>query len=193
MYVTPNREMLYVTEGNGPKHVPSHTFEHLACFFPGLLALGAHLLPLNLSAVDPAGLNPDAQRAYRLLEHYDLRELHMAAAEGLATSCWLMYADMPTGLGPEIAMMDTKSRPWIDVLEEWRTGGMHGPMPGLGAKTPIPYAKPEQSKAITTPWDYVVRRADYFLRPEVSVSSSLALTIWGVRTTALKRIILCAW
>ena len=42
MYVTPNREMLYVTEGNGPKHVPSHTFEHLACFFPGRLALGAH-------------------------------------------------------------------------------------------------------------------------------------------------------
>ncbi|RPD58911.1 seven-hairpin glycosidase [Lentinus tigrinus ALCF2SS1-7] len=179
MYVTPNRQMLYITDTNGPKHMPSHVFEHLSCFFPGLLALGAHTLPLNLSIIDPSGLNPDAQRAYRLLENYDLRELHMAAAEGLATSCWLMYADMPTGLGPEIANMEPKSRPWIDVLEEWRRGGMRGPIPGLAATTPMPYTKPEQSKATSKPWDYVVRRTDYFLRPETLESIYIMWRVTG--------------
>ncbi|RDX50787.1 seven-hairpin glycosidase [Lentinus brumalis] len=179
MYVTPNRQMLYVTDTNGPKRSASHAFEHLSCFFPGLLALGAHTLPLNLSIIDVSRLNPEAQRAYRLLENYDLRELHMAAAEGLATSCWLLYADMPTGLGPEVAVMEPKSKPWIDALEEWRMGGMEGPLPGLGARTPIPYTKPDMSQAASAPWDYVVRRADYFLRPETLESIYIMWRVTG--------------
>ena len=41
MYITPTRQMVYVTDVNGVKYWPSHHFEHLSCFFPGLLALGA--------------------------------------------------------------------------------------------------------------------------------------------------------
>ena len=169
MYVTPNRGLLYVTDTRGPERKPSHSVEHLACFFPGLLALGAHTLPLNLSLIDPGKLNPEAQRAYNLLAQYDLRALHMAAAEGLATTCWLQYADMPSGFGPEVAVMDHKSRPWIELLEEWRAAGGRGPLPGLNEKQPIPFTRPPKEKSLHQPWDYMVVRPDYLLRPEVSV------------------------
>ena len=170
MYVTPNRGLLYVTDTRGPERKPSHSVEHLACFFPGLLALGAHTLPLNLSLIDPGKLNAEAQRAYNLLAQYDLRALHMAAAEGLATTCWLQYADMPSGFGPEVAVMDHKSRPWIELLEEWRAGGMRGPVPGLREKAPVRYTRKAQEKSVVEPWDYVIRRGDYLLRPEVSAA-----------------------
>ncbi|KAI1785675.1 seven-hairpin glycosidase [Ganoderma leucocontextum] len=168
LYVTPNRDLLYVTGTSTDKFYPSREFEHLACFFPGLLALGAYSLPLNLSSIDVAHLNPEAQRQYRLLERYDLRALHMAAAEGLATSCWLLYADMPTGLGPEIAEMNPKSGLWINAVEEWQANGGEGPLPGLRPKKPIPYTTAAGgSKArVEGPWDYVVKRSEYFLRPE---------------------------
>ncbi len=169
MYVTPNRQMLYVTDTSGSEFHPSHNFEHLSCFFPGLLALGAHTLPLNLSILDPAQLNPEAQRAYRILENYDLRALHMAAAEGLATSCWLLYKEMPAGVGPEVANMEPDSSLWIEALERWRRDGQKGPLPGLNEKTPIPYTHDQLFKTPAKPWDYAVRRADYLLRPEVSV------------------------
>ena len=176
MYVTPNRGLLYVTDTNGADFRPSHAVEHLACFFPGLLALGAHTLPLNLSIIDEQKLNPEAQRAYRLLSQYDLRALHMKAAEGLATTCWLMYADMASGFGPENAMMDHQSRPWIDLLEEWREGGMLGPMPGLNEKKPIPFTRSPRDRAVYKPWDYAITRPDYLLRPEVSAAVILVLS-----------------
>ncbi|TBU30488.1 seven-hairpin glycosidase [Dichomitus squalens] len=166
LYVTPTRELLFVTDVSGNKFWPSRNFEHLSCFFPGLLALGAHMLPLNLSIIDVHKLSPEAQRQYRLLERYDLRELHMAAAEGLATACWLMYADMPSGLGPEIVAMDPRSRPWIDAVEEWHARGAVGQMPGLRANKPILYTRPAKAKVVEGPWDYAIKRAEYFLRPE---------------------------
>ena len=54
MYITPNRELVFVTDTSGSKFFPSRSFEHLACFFPGLLALGAHSLPISLADIDPA-------------------------------------------------------------------------------------------------------------------------------------------
>ena len=169
LYITSPQNLLF--DVSGAKLWHSRNFKHLSCFFPGLLALGAHTLPLNLSLLDPRGLSPEAQRQYRLLERYDLRELHMAAAEGLATACWLMYADMPTGLGPEIVEMDPKSRLWIDEVEEWRARGGVGAglrMPGLGAEKPILYTRPKKERLVEGPWDYVIKRPEYFLRPEVS-------------------------
>ena len=170
MYVTPNRELLYVTDTRTADFKPTHGLEHLSCFFPGLLALGAHRLPLNLTILDEAKLSPEAQRQHRLLSNYDLRALHMAAAEGLATTCWLLYADMPSGIGPETVMMDHHSRPWIELLEEWRAGGMRGPVPGLREKAPVRYTRKAQEKSVVEPWDYVIRRGDYLLRPEVSAA-----------------------
>ncbi|KAI8985697.1 seven-hairpin glycosidase [Trametes punicea] len=178
LYLTPARELLYVTDTANSRFTPTHRFEHLACFFPGLLALGAHTVDLNaaLAAIDSTKLNPEARRQYDLLVKYDLRALHMAAADGLATSCWLMYADQPSGLGPEIVDMahtrrdgrtvNTKSTLWIDAVEEWRGKGEEGPLPGLGEKKPIPYTKPATARVPDEPWDYVVRRPEYFLRPE---------------------------
>ncbi|KAI0730937.1 seven-hairpin glycosidase [Earliella scabrosa] len=166
MYMTPNRQLLYATDVSGTTAWPSHNYEHLSCFFPGLLALGAHTLPLNLSIIDPATLNPEARRSYRLMEQYDLRSLHMAAAEGLATTCWLLYKEMPSGLGAEATAMDPKSTLWIDALEKWRQDGMQGPLPALNEKKVTPYTRNEYDRTPTTPWDYAVRRTDYFLRPE---------------------------
>lgn len=85
LYLSPTRNLLYVTDVYmipDAGATPSRRFEHLSCFLPGLLALGAHTLPEH--AMPP-----------------HVRELHMWAASGLAYSCWLMYADQPTGLGPE--------------------------------------------------------------------------------------------
>ncbi|KAH0835805.1 glycoside hydrolase [Lanmaoa asiatica] len=57
LFLTPERHLLYVTDSTMWKRgiAPSHSFEHLACFFPGLLALGVHLLPLN--HLDALGIN----------------------------------------------------------------------------------------------------------------------------------------
>ena len=187
LYVTPNRDLLYVTETSTDKFYPTRNFEHLACFLPGLLALGAYSLPLNLTSIDPSRLNPEAQRQYRILERYDLRTLHMAAAEGLATSCWLLYADMPSGLGPEIATMNAKSEPWIDAVEAWQASGGEGPLPGLKPKKPIPYdqTKAGGSKArVEGPWDYTIKRAEYVLRPEVSSFFGFVEEAWDVQLVA---------
>ena len=94
-----------------------------------------------------------------------------------------MYADMPTGLGPEIVEMDPKSRLWIDEVEEWRArggAGAGGRMPGLGAEKPILYTRPKKERLVEGPWDYVIKRPEYLLRPEVSSlgsSSAFALVV----------------
>ncbi|TDL23978.1 seven-hairpin glycosidase [Rickenella mellea] len=85
LYLSPKRNLLYVTDvwmnPTGP-YAPSRKFEHLSCFLPGLLALGAYTLPDH--ALPPSQ-----------------RERHWWAAKGLTRTCWLMYHDQPTGLGPE--------------------------------------------------------------------------------------------
>ncbi|KAG6828534.1 hypothetical protein H0H93_014853, partial [Arthromyces matolae] len=43
LYVSPTRDLLYVGSMNGRTF--DHGVEHLACFLPGLLALGAHTIP----------------------------------------------------------------------------------------------------------------------------------------------------
>jgi len=56
--------------------------DHLVCFFPGLLALGAE--------------GPSEKS-------------HLELAKKLMETCWQMYASMPTGLAPEVATFHTKS------------------------------------------------------------------------------------
>ena len=41
-------------------------------------------------------------------------------------------------------------------------------MPGLGAEKPILYTRPKKERLVEGPWDYVIKRPEYFLRPEVS-------------------------
>ncbi|KAN0078488.1 glycoside hydrolase family 47 protein [Tylopilus felleus] len=192
LFLTPERNLLYVTDASMWKRglTPSHAFEHLACFFPGLLALGVHLLPLN--HLDALGINATALGDD--LAEFDLADLHLWAAEGLAQTCYLSYADQPTGLGPEIMWMDVDSAGairWIDALRTWKAGRDEpggrrkralawGPAPpGIGDMKPWTsplggnvtvedLVRPGRRKGKTKTYgrDYLIKNAAYYLRPE---------------------------
>jgi mannosyl-oligosaccharide alpha-1,2-mannosidase len=70
--------MLYVAELSGGHVVDK--MDHLACFLPAVLALGAKTLPTE-----------DQER-------YDM---YMAAAQSLTHTCYQMYHRLPTHLAPE--------------------------------------------------------------------------------------------
>ena len=135
LYLTPDRHLLYVTDAVVVKHTayPSHLFEHLACFFPGLLALGVHLLPLDrldTLGIDVASLSKDLFASDRQdhvdLSRFNLADLHLWAAEGIAQTCYLTYADQPTGLGPEMMRMFVDPQEgeirWMDAMHSWKEG-----------------------------------------------------------------------
>ena len=158
--------MLYVTDLRETHGPPTGVLEHLSCFLPGLLALGSHLLPLdNLHSLGvdylglAADLSPRDREGYAKLASFDLRELHMWAAKGLTETCYLTYADQPSGLGPEEVLFVSGGVPWMDMMEEWRGHGRRGPVPGLGRKEPV--VMPLRNS------DYSVRASAYLLRPEV--------------------------
>ncbi|KAI0247096.1 seven-hairpin glycosidase [Lactifluus subvellereus] len=138
-YLTPTRRLLYVTDAyvapNGELN-PSHTFEHLTCFLPGVLALGAATL-------------------------HDVPRTHMWAARGLAYTCGTLYADSPTGLSPDEVTMRAEATPadglWSKHLALWEKSGAHGDPPGVQPPPP-----PENE----TLRDYFPLRPGYILRPE---------------------------
>ena len=76
LYISPQRHLLYVTDVTRRSLIPNGDLQHLSCFIAGLFALGAATIP---------GVGPR----------------HAWAAEGLAHTCWITYADTATGLGPE--------------------------------------------------------------------------------------------
>jgi mannosyl-oligosaccharide alpha-1,2-mannosidase len=140
LYITPTRKLLYVTDAYAGS--PSFKFEHLSCFLPGMLALGVHTLDLPPST----------------------KELHSWAAQGIATTCWLTYADQASGLGPDEMTMTHPPMPytngkWTKHLAQWEADGRPGGVPpGLGNP------KPEKSDATR---DYRADKSTYLLRPEV--------------------------
>ncbi|TMW63371.1 hypothetical protein Poli38472_002312 [Pythium oligandrum] len=72
---------LYLADYDMINQHPIHHMEHLACFVPGLLALGAH----RMQATDP-------ERSMR----------HLSTAKRLMKTCYEeFYAKQPTGLAPE--------------------------------------------------------------------------------------------
>ncbi len=121
---------------------PSHKFEHLSCFLPGMLALGVHTLPLS-----PRD-----------------RELHQWAAHGLAYTCWLTYAESETGLGPDEMEMTTpeegEATKWLDAVAEWEREGRPGGKPP-GTRS-VPVARGPDAET-----DYRATKTGYLLRPEV--------------------------
>lgn len=159
LYISPKRGLLYVTDtrNSATKPAPSNKFEHLSCFLPGLLALGANTLPDSaFEQQQPHSERPTLLDEAELRRH-DWRELHMLAAEGLAESCYQMYADQPTGLGPNEVLFYGGGELWIRRLREWRMAGKVGLAPGIGARK-----LREAADA-----DYSVRSYQYMLRPEV--------------------------
>jgi mannosyl-oligosaccharide alpha-1,2-mannosidase len=133
---------------------PSHKLEHLACFLPGVLALGAVTLP-------------DAPRR------------HMWAARAFAQTCWMLYADSPSGLAPDEVMMRSTPTPghdtpssslWVTHLEKWERSGSLGDPPGVRPVAPV--------RGSGSPPEYLPINTGYFLRPETLESFYL---LW--RTT----------
>lgn len=181
--------LLADTTGTGSSTLVSHTFEHLSCFLPGLLALGAHTLPLdNLASMGinlnelAKDLNAESQANYAKLNEYNLRDVHLWAAEGIAQACYITYADQPSGLGPdEIVVKDSSKQDvrvpgglrWFDALEAWKRSGGRGTPPGLAPVPAVIYSEedrmngPSKGKPLR---DYALRKTGYLLRPEVSFS-----------------------
>ncbi|PFH51964.1 glycoside hydrolase family 47 protein [Amanita thiersii Skay4041] len=150
-YITPRRKLLYVTDISNGK--PSHTFEHLSCFLPGLLALGVYTLP-DMAAQD--------------------KELHMWAAKGLAYTCYITYADHATGLGPDEMKMsrwypDDLEGSWLAQLDIWEMQERPGAAPpGL-----------QESPPATTERDYHNLKNSYLLRPETIESFYILWRVTG--------------
>jgi len=78
--------LTYIAKMKPQSHTLEYKMEHLACFAGGLLALGAY--------TDPQGLS--SQRAQRDLQ----------TAKDITYTCYQMYKRTPTGLGPEIEVME---------------------------------------------------------------------------------------
>ncbi|KAH9475723.1 Endoplasmic reticulum mannosyl-oligosaccharide 1,2-alpha-mannosidase [Psilocybe cubensis] len=136
IYVTPNgtRGLMYVTDTD--TYMTAHRQEHLSCFLPGLLALGAALLDLPP----------------------DVREKHEWAASGLTYTCYIAYADQQSGLAPEEIRMNGPGVKWVDELRRWEQGGRQGKAPGMGEP---PAYKNWELREYANGWPSV-----YLLRPE---------------------------
>jgi mannosyl-oligosaccharide alpha-1,2-mannosidase len=97
----------------------------------------------------------------------------MWAAEGLAHTCYLMYADQPSGLGAELVLMDRWEGPegwkggrWIESVERWeKEGGAIGGGKPPGVEHLAEVVKPGEGRM-----DYSIRVGTYLSRPEVCFS-----------------------
>ncbi|KAJ6620664.1 glycoside hydrolase family 47 protein [Mycena sp. CBHHK59/15] len=211
LYVSPTRRLLYVTDTatatSEHSGRPSHTMEHLSCFLPGLLALGAHTLPLDDVGHDLRALGAGlgwAERGYAALAQHSLRETHLWAAAGLAETCYLLYADQPTGLAPDEVIvkleggarwgmgkdgvwMEGGGRRWIDEVAAWRSASMGSGTwkgrrlpPGVGEDTPpVVYTEQERLRGSGRGRDYSVKKAGYLLRPETVESLYILWRVTG--------------
>ncbi|TFK74962.1 glycoside hydrolase family 47 protein [Pluteus cervinus] len=205
LFISPKRHLLYVTDTIGSTYKEAgtsmHTFEHLSCFLPGLLALGAHLLPLdNLASLGVDILNlrgrdgayGHASKGYRQLASWNLKKVHLWAAEGLAQTCYLTYADQASGLGADEMVFGKwsgskaqakdhsydESYSWIRAMETWRQSGSRGPPPGVGDKAPIVHTEAEAMSGWTKR-DYVMKKWSYLLRPETVESLFILWRVTG--------------
>lgn len=137
---------------------------------------------INLTEID-AGRFGNARKNYEALAGYDLKKLHLWAAEGLAQTCWLTYADQPTGLGPDEIIMQTAEGKvwdeqgnqrrgkagllWMESMKAWKKSGSRSTPPGVGDKKRIIYTEKERLLGRRSDRDYTVKKAGYLLRPEV--------------------------
>lgn len=144
VFLTPKRQLLYVTDIRD--NMITGVFEHLSCFFPGLLALGAHVLPAS------AFSSPHE------------RALHEAVARGIAHTCYLTYADMPAGVGADEVIMESFVEGRFD-LGQWLSrvdiSQQSSAIPGVSRLAPP--LKPGEREAR----DYSIKSPMYLLRPEV--------------------------
>lgn len=159
MYLSGTRNLLYVTDIRGPQSVPGYKLEHLSCFYAGLLALGVETLT-------GTGDLPLADA-----------ELHRWAAEGLTTTCYLAYAETPSGVGPEeIHFLNNKahmSHLWMPEVRRWIKKGRKGGIPPgvVRGADALPrkseFATGDHPSTDRLKFDYWLSNAAYYSRPEV--------------------------
>ena len=190
VYISPNRHLLYVTDiGSASVGTASGKLEHLSCFLPGMIALGAKYLE------EESTFSPEMKRMWNWV------------AEGLATTCWWveltyicassgctqsesdtgsrMRIKLPVstalfstrarfhltcltlGLGPDEVMFahwsgDAKRGLWMNHVQKWMANGRPGGVPpGVRGAKPLRGSKQGER-------DYSIRLDTYQLRPEVS-------------------------
>jgi len=192
VYISPSRNLVYVTDTDLRHKQPTQRFEHLSCFLPGLLALGADLLPLDdleslgidyLRLSD--NLDYETRQDYLRLSKYNLKDLHMWAARGIAETCYLTYADQPSGLGPDEMLFTQSGGLWIDRVDKWWKSARLGVPPGLeDDKRPIIIFEQERYHGTikSQQREYGTAKSSYLLRPETLESLYL---LW--RTTGEAR------
>jgi len=170
MYISKTRHLLYITDIN--RDGPSGKMEHLSCFFPGLIALGLHTLPDSI------------------YESADEKLLFQYAAEGLAHTCWVLYADQATGVGPEEVVFQPydsdasgddkwESGRWTNHVNEWIDQGKpKGKLKGVHN-----LSSPRRGRG-DLPLDYEYKRPQYFMRPEVCLiyPSAIWMLVLTLRT-----------
>ena len=151
IYQTPERGLLYPVDIRSG--TPIHRLQHLSCYLPGVLALGASLLP-------DSELSPKQ------------KEIHRWAAHGLAYTCYISFADQESGIGPEEMYMSMNGIRWMDVVEDWELGGRRS---GEGGVPPgMREQEPERNE---TRRDYdSVPPNEWLLRPEVFISHFFKLS-----------------
>ena len=194
LYLSPREETLYITQvtmtphvtGNVsvPTHRPDRIFQHLACFFPGLLALGVHLLPSDILSTDE-------------------KFKHLTAAEGLTQACFKTYADQPSGLGPDYVRFDgpyetaetldstlsvdefEKMYRWLPKYEAWVRNGRIGNAPGIhpveiedGSSWWKKLARGHKKRKDARR-DYQIANKAYLLRPETVESFYVLWRVTG--------------
>ncbi|KAK7059746.1 alpha-1,2-mannosidase [Favolaschia claudopus] len=145
LYVGPRRQLLYSTDLNNG--AATHHFQHLTCFLPALLALGTHTPGLKLSENE--------------------KKRHQWAAEGLANTCWVVYADTTSGLSPDKFVMEKWGEPergrWVERVAEWEEAQAQNMK--LGTLPPgVKDVKPEGEEKAR---GYTASADMYLLRPEV--------------------------
>ena len=99
-----------------------HKMDHLACFIPAMLALGAHARAVRgdkaaeflevaeelgetcwqMYAQMPTGERPGARGWWFRGTVLRVETLDLEVAEELGETCWQMYAQMPTGERPRV-------------------------------------------------------------------------------------------
>lgn len=98
-------------------------------------------------------------------------ELHRWAAEGLANTCYLQYAEQVSGLGPDESDFSSyrmaQPKKWMDAVRRWERSGRKG-----GAPPGVRGDKPMQSSSNGAPRDYHLRTPTYLLRPEVRLRAA---------------------
>jgi mannosyl-oligosaccharide alpha-1,2-mannosidase len=178
VYISPSRNLIYVTDTDLKRGYPTRRLEHLSCFLPGLLALGAHTLPLDdlpSLGIDylqlAEGLDYQTRQDYLRFAKYNLTELHMWAAKGLTETCYMTYIDQPSGLGPDEILFHQLGDLWMDHVDQWRKSGrIGGSPPGLeDNREPIVVNEQDryQGTTKTRQREYGVRKKEYLLLPEV--------------------------